>query len=216
MMTNFSSNEMSDLKFHDLALVSCCHVWLFCNSMDCPARFLCPWDFPGKNTGVSCHTLLQGILPTQGLNPGLLYCRRFFTLWATMEVPLAVLGKYVLFVDLSTLTDNLELNSWLYDGSCEASKRGQKKNQSPILWKPYTHCLHWTKGNRNDPVCILLCSPRLFKVYLKHQLLYQASWALHSECHLFFCFQSTSLYPWYSTSQTYKTWLSACLLSHRL
>ena len=127
---------------------------------------------------------------------------RFFTLWATMEVPLAVLGKYVLFVDLSTLTDNLELNSWLYDGLYEASKRGQKKNQSPILWKPYTHCLHWTKGNRNDPVCILLCSPRLFKVYLKHQLLYQASWALHSECHLFFCFQSTSLYPWYSTSQT--------------
>ena len=28
-------------------------------------------DFPGKNTGVSCHFLLQGIFPTQGLNPGL-------------------------------------------------------------------------------------------------------------------------------------------------
>ena len=26
-------------------------------------------DFPGKNTGVGCHALLQGILPTQGLNP---------------------------------------------------------------------------------------------------------------------------------------------------
>ena len=25
-----------------------------------PARFLCPWDFPGKNTGVGCHFLLQG------------------------------------------------------------------------------------------------------------------------------------------------------------
>ena len=24
-----------------------------------PARFLCPWDFPGKNTGVGCHFLLQ-------------------------------------------------------------------------------------------------------------------------------------------------------------
>ena len=35
--------------------------------MDCsPARFLCPWDFPGKNTGVGCHALLQGIFPTQG------------------------------------------------------------------------------------------------------------------------------------------------------
>ena len=30
-------------------------------------------DFPGKNTGVGCHSLLQGIFPTQGSNPGLLY-----------------------------------------------------------------------------------------------------------------------------------------------
>ena len=34
-----------------------------------PARLLCPWDFPGKNTGVGCHFLLQGIFPIQGSNP---------------------------------------------------------------------------------------------------------------------------------------------------
>ena len=34
--------------------------------------------FPGKNTEVGCHALLQGILPTQGSNPGLLHCRRIF------------------------------------------------------------------------------------------------------------------------------------------
>ena len=28
-------------------------------------RFLCPWDSPGKNTGVGCHTILQRIFPTQ-------------------------------------------------------------------------------------------------------------------------------------------------------
>ena len=33
-----------------------------------PTGLLCPWDFPGKNTGVGCHFLLQGIFPTQGLN----------------------------------------------------------------------------------------------------------------------------------------------------
>ena len=32
-------------------------------------------DSPGKNTGMSCHALLQGIFPTQGLNPGLPHCR---------------------------------------------------------------------------------------------------------------------------------------------
>ena len=34
-----------------------------------PARLLGPWNFPGKNTGVGCYFLLQGILPTQELNP---------------------------------------------------------------------------------------------------------------------------------------------------
>ena len=38
-----------------------------------PARLLCPWDSPGKNTGVGCHALLQGIFPTPGLNPCFLY-----------------------------------------------------------------------------------------------------------------------------------------------
>ena len=38
-----------------------------------PSRLLCPWDFPGKNTGVGCHFPLQGIFLTQGLNPQLLH-----------------------------------------------------------------------------------------------------------------------------------------------
>ena len=38
-----------------------------------PGGLLCPWDFPGKNTGVGCHFLLQGIFPTQGSNPNLLH-----------------------------------------------------------------------------------------------------------------------------------------------
>ena len=41
-----------------------------------PARFLCPWNSPGKKTVVGIHSLLQGIFPTQGLNPGLLHCRQ--------------------------------------------------------------------------------------------------------------------------------------------
>ena len=41
-----------------------------------PARLLCPWDSPGKNTGVDYHFLLQEIFPTQGLNLDLLHCRQ--------------------------------------------------------------------------------------------------------------------------------------------
>ena len=37
-----------------------------CDSMDCSFRFLCPWDYPGKNTGVGCHAI-----PGDLLNPGI-------------------------------------------------------------------------------------------------------------------------------------------------
>ena len=39
----------------------------FCDPME-PTRLLCPWDFPGKNTGASCHFLLQAIFLTQESN----------------------------------------------------------------------------------------------------------------------------------------------------
>ena len=55
-------------------------------------QLLCPWDSPGKNTGVGCHALLQGIFPTQGLNLCLLYflplAGGFFTtgtIWETLQ-----------------------------------------------------------------------------------------------------------------------------------
>ena len=38
-----------------------------------PARLLCPWDSPGKNIGVGCHFLLQGIFLTRGLNLSVLH-----------------------------------------------------------------------------------------------------------------------------------------------
>ena len=53
-----------------------------------PARLLCSWDSPGKNTGASCHFLFQGIFPTQGLNLSLTWpalAGRFFTTSATWE-----------------------------------------------------------------------------------------------------------------------------------
>ena len=37
---------------------------------------LCPWNSPGKITGVGCHLFLQGIFPTQGSNVSLLCCRQ--------------------------------------------------------------------------------------------------------------------------------------------
>ena len=47
-----------------LSLLS--YVWLLYHPMD--NTFLCPWNFPGNNTGVGCHFLLQGIFLVQGSN----------------------------------------------------------------------------------------------------------------------------------------------------
>ena len=61
-----------------------------------PKRILCPWDFPGKNTGVGCHFLLQGILLTQGSNPHLLCLLH----WQTGSLPLSP-WAYILCLVLS-------------------------------------------------------------------------------------------------------------------
>ena len=48
----------------------------FCDPMDCsPLGSSVHGDSLGKNTGVGCRALLQGIFPTQESNPGLPHCR---------------------------------------------------------------------------------------------------------------------------------------------
>ena len=54
--------------------------------MDCnPPGSSVHGNHPGKNAGVACHALLQGIFWTQGLNLHLLHCRQILYSWATKE-----------------------------------------------------------------------------------------------------------------------------------
>ena len=54
-----------------------------------PTKLLCPWESPGKNTGVDCHALFQGIFLTQGSNPCLLHILH----WQAGALPLTPPGK---------------------------------------------------------------------------------------------------------------------------
>ena len=54
-----------------------------------PHRLLCPWDSPGKNTGVGCLSFLQGIFLTQGRKLGLLCLLN----WQVGSLPLVPPGK---------------------------------------------------------------------------------------------------------------------------
>ena len=96
-----------------------------------PASLLRPWDFPGKNTGVGCHALLQRIFPTQGSNPRLLHCSRFFTVWATRS-DLVPRGKYT-FCPLT-------IHKRIYWASC-AHERKWKWSRSVVSDSLQPHVL---------------------------------------------------------------------------
>ena len=59
-----------------LVTQSCSTLWDHMHYSPPWTIVLCPWDFPGKNTGMDCHSLLQGIFLTQALNPCFLHFRQ--------------------------------------------------------------------------------------------------------------------------------------------
>ena len=74
------------------------HVRLFVTPWTIAYRLLCPWDSAGKNTGVGCHALLQGIFPTQGSNPHLWHLWHFRQILyplSHLESPFIVINTYI-------------------------------------------------------------------------------------------------------------------------
>ena len=57
------------------AVLSCSVVSDSVTPWQVPCQAPCPWDSPGKITGVGCHALLQWIFPKQVLNPHPLHRR---------------------------------------------------------------------------------------------------------------------------------------------
>ena len=94
MQRKLSEQCFTHLKHFDVLVIMPCPFWLLCLvtsviSYSAPTRLLCPWDFPGKNTGMGCHFLLQGIFSSQGLNSCLLRLLH----WQAGSLPLESPGK---------------------------------------------------------------------------------------------------------------------------
>ena len=69
-------------------LSHCSRVWLFETLLTVAHRLLCSWDTPGKNTGVCCHALLQGLFSTQGSSSYLFHLLH----WQAGSLPRAPAG----------------------------------------------------------------------------------------------------------------------------
>ena len=94
-----------------------------CDSMD---YSLCPWGSPGKTTGVGGHSLLQGIVLTQGSNLGLLHHRQIL-------YPPRTAGAQEAFVDWMDDLWPSRLPEWLLWGtwSCVSRCLGRSQVTSP-------------------------------------------------------------------------------------
>ena len=58
-----------------------------------PTRLLCPWDSPDKDTGVDCHSLLQGSSQLRDWTRVSCISGGFFTIWVTREAHISMVKK---------------------------------------------------------------------------------------------------------------------------
>ena len=132
-------------------------------------------DSPGKNTGVGCRALLQGIFPAQGLNPGLPNCRQFlyhlseegsplfplavifflrfffFFGWGPFLKPLLNLLHYCFMVSCFVSLALRHVGSWLLE---------QGSNAPPYLEKS------WPLDHYRSPLLVVSDVPRLIFILL--------------------------------------------------
>ena len=109
-----------------------------------PTRLLYLWNSPGKNTGVRCHSLLQGIFLTQGSNPGLLHCRQIpyhlshqGSLWGRMET-------YICMAE--SLCCSPETITVLLIGYIPIQNRRRQWQPTPVLLRGKSHGLRSLVG----------------------------------------------------------------------
>ena len=100
-----------------------------------PARLLCPWDYPSKNSRVGCHALLQGIFPTQGSFPAFpVLAGRFFTAETPGKPSLTLNSKQKFFPEASWRTRVMQTGSY----TAVFLEQLQSNQTPPPSWAPVT------------------------------------------------------------------------------
>ena len=104
-----------------------------------PHGLYSPWNSSGQNTGVGCLSLLQGIFPTQGSNPGVPYCRRIL--------------YQLSYQAIRELVKNLTIvrETWVPPlGWEDPLEKGNSSHSSILAWRiPWTASM-WPQRVRHD------------------------------------------------------------------
>ena len=106
-----------------------------------PARLLCPWNSPGKNTGLGSHSFLQGIFLTQGLsqgsNPSLPHCRQILYYLSQQRSP-----------DLrKTQRNDRQVH---FGPGCMQTPHSSSWQLGTTSWQPVPR--HWERHSRSSSV----------------------------------------------------------------
>ena len=110
-----------------------------------------PWNSPGQNIGVGSHSLLQGIFPTQGSNPGLPHCRR--SLYQLkhqgsprIRVSLSLGEGNGTPLQYSCLANPMDGGAWW------AAVHGVAKSRTQLPFLSLFTFLHWRRKRQPTPV----------------------------------------------------------------
>ena len=104
-------------------------------------RLLCPWNTPGRNTGVGCHSLFQGIFPTQGSNLGFLH-------WGWILYHLSHQGSPMYRIYREKWTHRLCMHGSIYLPQMEQPKEQALRSRNRI---------HRASGRSSGPLPSLQC-----------------------------------------------------------
>ena len=132
---SLESIQVTEPVLHTWVLSHFSRVWSFATLwLFCLTRLFCPWDSPGKNTGVGCHAHLQGILPIQGLNPHFLclqhwFASRFFTISTTWEAWASTLNLTA-WVGCRQVKNSCARGIWLKIRCIHQEETHQLKNEA--------------------------------------------------------------------------------------
>ena len=109
-----------------------------------PARLLCQWNFPGKNTGVDCRFLLQEIFPTQGSNPSVVRLLRWYahSLLCYLESPEKMMRR-----------GNSKKEVPVFPGGANGKERVcQCRRHKRCKFDPWIRKIPWRKAWQPTPV----------------------------------------------------------------